>query len=273
MNAIKPNAKRVIAVAGCKGGTGKTLIAVNLALVLAEQGQRVVLMDGNLAVPDIGVSLGLDKHLDTSPMPPETEGMDSLLLSGPSGIKVLTPANELRWRERIEIGDTVHLINQMDALASSLDTLIVDTAPGMAPDTATLVQAAGEIIIVLNQDLVSLEDAVKQIRTLYHEFKVHRFRVVVNAVSSRRCGSRQFELLQDHLNDEKQIVLSYLGSIPFDKSVGESLSQQAALVKMSPQCRAAKAFRRLGQMVTALPVSEPGGRIEFFMPTRIRERV
>ena len=273
MNAINPNAKRVIAVAGCKGGTGKTLIAVNLALVLAEQGQRVVLMDGNLAVPDVGVSLGLDKDLDVSTVSPAAEGMDSLLLSGPSGIKVLSPASENGWRDRIEIRDTVHLINQMDVLASSLDTLIIDTAPGLAPDTATLVQAAGEIIIVLNQDLVSLEDAVRQIRMLYHEFKVHSFRVVVNAVSSRRFGAKQFELLQDHLNDEKQIVLSYLGSIPFDKSVSESLSQQAALVQMSPQCRAAKALRRLGQLVTALPVPEPGGRIEFFMPTRIRERV
>ena len=273
MRLIQKNPKRVIAVAGCKGGTGKTLIAVNLALVLAEQGQRVVLMDGNLAVPDVGVSLGLDKELDVNSVSPVAESMDSLLLSGPSGIKVLSPANEHRWRERIEIADTVHLINQMDALASSLDTLIIDTAPSMAPDTATLVQAAGEIIIVLNQDLVSLEDAVRQIRMLYHEFKVYSFRIVVNAVSSRRYGTAQFKLLQDHLNDEKQIVLSYLGSIPFDKSVSESLNQQAALVKMSPQSRAAKALRRLGQLVTALPVPEPGGRIEFFMPTRIRERV
>ena len=273
MDAINPTAKRVIAVAGCKGGIGKTLIAVNLALALAGRGQRVVLMDGNLSVPDVGISLGLDKKLDVSSLSFDAQGMDSLMLSGPSGIKVLTPANDDDWRESIQIGDTVQLINQMDELASSLDTLIIDTAPGLAPDTMTLVQAAAEILIVLNQELVSLADAVKQIKTLYHVFNVHRFCIVVNAVSSRRCGARQFEQLQHHLNDENQIVLSYLGSIPFDKSVSEALSQQTALIKMSPQCRAAKAFQKLGHMVSALPVPEPRGRIEFFMPTRIRERV
>lgn len=273
MEAIQSKAKRVIAVAGCKGGIGKTLIAVNLALALAEQGQRVVLMDGNLAVPDVGITLGLDKQLDVSSLSFDAAGMDSLLLSGPSGLKVLTPANDDGWRKSIEIGDTVQLINQMDALASSLDTLVIDTAPGLAPDTVTLIQAAAEILIILNQEMVSLLDAVRQIKTLNQVFNVHRFCVVVNSVSSRRSGARQFEQLLDLLNDENQIVLSYLGSVPFDKSVNEALSQQTPLLTMSPGSRAAKAFQKLGQLVTAMPVPEPVGRIEFFMPTRIRERV
>ncbi len=273
MESENSTTKRVIAVAGCKGGVGKTLIAVNLALALAKLGQRVVLMDGNLGVPDVGISLGLDKKLDISALSPDMEGMDSLLLSGPQGVKILTPANDDGWRESIQIGDTVQLINKMDTLESSLDTLIIDTAPGLSPDNVTLIQAAAEILIVLNQEVVSLMDAAKLIRTLYHVFNVHRFCVVVNAVSSRRCGARQFEKLLDELNDENQIVLSYLGAIPFDKAVNEALTLQTALLRMNSQCRAGRAFQRLGDLVSAMPVPKPRGRIEFFMPTRIRERV
>ncbi|OED41406.1 hypothetical protein ACH42_14155 [Endozoicomonas sp. (ex Bugula neritina AB1)] len=273
MESKNPTTKRVIAVAGCKGGVGKTLIAVNLALALAERGERVMIMDGNMAVPDVGISLGLDKHLDVSALSPDMEDMDSLLLSGPQGVKILTPANDDGWRDSIQVGDTVQLINRMDKLAPSLDTLIIDTAPGLAPDNVTLIQAAAEVLIVLNQEVVSLLDAAKLIRTLYRVFNVHRFCVVANAVSSRRCGAKQFEKLLDQLNDENQVVLSYLGAIPFDKVVSEALTQQTALLRMNNHCRAAKAFHRLGNLVSAMPIPEPRGRIEFFMPTRIRERV
>ncbi len=265
--------KRVIAVASSKGGVGKTLVAVNLALALAEQGERVVLMDGNLAVPDVGIALGLDSKLDINEWSLDCESDTGLLLSGPSGIKILTPALDYEWRECIETGDTVRLIDRLEVLATSLDTLIIDTAPGLAPDNVTMIQAASEVVIVINQEMMSLIDGAKLIRLLYRVFGVFRFCILVNSVSSRRSGAQQFEKLQKDLSDEKQVVLSYLGSIPLDKAVPESLTQQVALLKLYPECRAARAFQRLGQLVSALPVPEPRGRIEFFLPTRTSERV
>lgn len=286
MNAMDANTKRVIAVAGCKGGVGKTVVAVNLALALAKLGQRVMLMDGNLAVPDVGITLGLEKPLDIGDLSSglrnvdkwsqehsDDNSQDGVVLEGPSGIKVYAPASQDQWRECIQINDAVQLIAKMDALAPSLDTLIVDTAPGLAPDNVTLIQAATEVLIIVNQEVVSLMDTVKQIRLLYRVFNVHQFYIVVNAASSRRCGSKQFEKLQNHLNDEKQIVLSYLGSIPFDKAVNEALAMQSALLTVNPECRASRAFHRLGHQIASIPVPEPRGRIEFFLPTRIRERV
>lgn len=280
--------KRVIAVSGCKGGVGKTVVAVNLALAMAKLGQRVVLMDGNLSVPDVEFTLGMNEEglkeqlssdfifsspaegeFATSSLGHQQKG----LLDGPSGVRVFTPAAQGDWKDSIQIIQAVELIQDMDDLASDLDTLIIDTAPGLAPDNVTLIQAATEVVVVVSQEDVSVIDAVRQIRLLYRVFNVHQFYIVVNLVSSRRGGAKQFEKLQEYLKDDKQIVLSYLGAIPHDKTVSEAILQQSALLTVSNDCRAARAFHRIGHQLAKLPVPEPKGRIEFFLPGRIKERI
>ncbi|WP_263080326.1 P-loop NTPase [Endozoicomonas sp. Mp262] len=265
--------KRVIAVAGCKGGVGKTFVSVNLALALSELGQRVVLMDGNLSVPDVGTTLGLDFNSSLSTPENNSSFWDGEILSGPSGLTVLAPASGPMWRQSIGINDTVKMISKLEQLASSLDTLIIDTAPGMAPDNVTLIQAAGEILIVTNQDILSLLDAARLIRLLNRIYEVRRFGIVVNAVTSKKTGSGQFERLQNILREDSQIILSYLGSIPFDKAVPEALNHQQALLERSPDCRASRAFQRLAHQVKAVPAPMPRGSIEIFMPTRVKEGV
>ena len=280
--------KRVIAVSGCKGGVGKTVVAVNLALALAKLGQRVVLMDGNLSVPDVEFTLGMNKDglkgQSSSDLIFSSSAEGELvseapshqqkgLLDGPSGVRVFIPAAQGDWKDSIQIIQAVELIQDMDDLASDLDTLIIDTAPGLAPDNVTLIQAATEVVVVVSPEDVSVIDAVRQIRLLNRVFNVHQFYIVVNLVSSRRGGAKQFEKLQEYLKDDKQIVLSYLGAIPHDKTVSEAVLKQSALLTVSNDCRAARAFHRIGHQLSKLPVPEPKGRIEFFLPGRIKERI
>lgn len=280
--------KRVIAVSGCKGGVGKTVVAVNIALALAKLGQRVVLMDGNLSVPDIELILGVDGNGPGFPLSFDSsfssivndefanEVADSQqdgLLNGPSGVKVFTPAIQGDWKDAFRIIQAVELIQGMDDLSSNLDTLIVDTAPGLAPENMALIQAATDVIVVISQEDVSVVDAVRQIRLLHRVFNVHQFHIVVNLVSSRRCGAMQFEKLQGHLENDKHIVLCYLGAIPYDKAVSEAVLKQSALLIESNDCRAARAFHRIGHLLLKLPIPGPKGRIEFFLPGRIKERI
>ena len=274
--------KRVIAVSGCKGGVGKTVVAVNLALVMSQFGQRVVLMDGNLDAPGVGFSLGLQRvgssqaSCETSfSVPADVPGKKVQcegLVDGPGGIRIFTP-EEKRWNDHVQITQAVELIQGMDRLASDLDTLIIDTAPGLAPENITLIQAATDVIVVINQEDVSVVDAARQIRLLHKVYQVQQFHVVVNLVSSRRSGARQFEQLQHSLKDNKWIVLSYLGAIPFDKTVSEAVSRQSAAMTVNEDCRAARAFHRIGHQLAKIPVPEPRGRIEFFLPERIKERI
>ena len=268
--------KRVIAISGCKGGVGKTVVATNLALAMSKQGQRVVLLDGNLDAPGVGFSLGLNTVRTPQSSQASSEASFSLscegLVDGPGGIKVFTPGAKA-WNDSVQTTQAVALIQGMDSLASGLDTLIVDTAPGLAPDNITLIQAAADVVVVISQEDVSVIDAVRQIRLLHQVYHVQQFYVVVNLVNSRRGGARQFEQLQQLLKDDKWIVLSYLGAVPFDKTVSEAVGRQLAAMTINDDCRAARAFHRIGHQLAKIPVPEPKGRIEFFLSDRIKERV
>ncbi|MFN5553058.1 MAG: AAA family ATPase, partial [Hyphomonadaceae bacterium] len=54
---------RIVAVASGKGGVGKTFIAVSLARSLAEQGERVLLVDGDLGLSNVDIQLGVQPDL------------------------------------------------------------------------------------------------------------------------------------------------------------------------------------------------------------------
>lgn len=282
MRTMTQEMKRVIAVSGCKGGVGKTVVAVNLALVISKLGQRVVLMDGNLDAPGVGFSLG--SHLtgssqatsETSFSAPAVVESKKVqcegLTDGPGGIRIFTPG-EKSWSDRVQIAQAVELIQGMDGLAPGLDSLIIDTAPGLAPENITLIQAATDVVVVINQEDISVVDAARQIRLLHRVYHIQQFHVVVNLVSSRRGGTKQFEQLQQSLEDNKWIVLNYLGAIPFDKSVSEAAARQSAVMIFNEECRAARAFHRIGHQLAKIPVPEPKGRIEFFLPERIKERI
>ncbi len=267
--------KRVIAVSGCKGGVGKTVVATNLALAMGQLGQRVVLMDGNLDVPGVGFSLGLNTVDTSQSNQRSSEASFSLpckgLIDGPGGIRVFTPGPEV-WSHRRQTTQAVALIQGMDDLSSGLDTLVVDTAPGLAPHNMMLIQAATDVVVVISQEDVSVVDAARQIRLLHQLHHVQQFYVVVNLVSSKRSGARQFEQLQQRLKDDKWIVLNYLGVVPFDKTVSEAAGRQSAAMIINDDCRAARAFHRIAHQLAKIPVPEPKGRIEFFLPDRIKER-
>ena len=90
-------------------------------MALSKLGQRVVLMDGNLSVPDVGPALGLDNTVGAEGREHTSQQWEGKILQGPSGVTVLTPANGAVWRQSIEINDSVRLINKLEELASSLE--------------------------------------------------------------------------------------------------------------------------------------------------------
>ena len=83
---------RIVAVLGPKGGTGKTLTSTNLAVVLAQRGQRVILIDLDLQFGDVGLTLGL---------PPDTRSTTSRWRAARSMRTRSTRTSSTTPRERV----------------------------------------------------------------------------------------------------------------------------------------------------------------------------
>ncbi len=125
-DALVPGVKHIIAISSGKGGVGKSTVATNLAVALAQSGATVGLMDADIYGPNIPLMMGV---ID----PPEKEG-DKLKPAEAHGVKIISMAffvpedTAVVWR-----GPMVHTAIQQffrDVLWGELDYLLIDLPPG-----------------------------------------------------------------------------------------------------------------------------------------------
>ena len=161
-----PFVKNIIAVASVKGGVGKSTVAVNLAIALAQKGAKVGLVDADIYGPSAPVMLGL---ANDRPFVKDIGGKTYMVPIEQYGIKVLSigfmvdPAQAVVWRGPMASKALSQLFS--DADWGELDYMIVDLPPGTGDIHLTLVQevpVSGAVIVSTPQE-VALADARKGI--------------------------------------------------------------------------------------------------------------
>lgn len=155
-----PNLGTVIAISSGKGGVGKSTVATNLAVALAQHGARVGLMDADIYGPNIPRMMGISKPLqvdaDAKIIPLEAHGIK--LVSIGFLIERDQPAI---WRGPIIMKVITQFLR--DVNWGQLDFLLVDMPPGTGDAQLSLVQAthvSGAVIVTTPQD-VAAGDALR----------------------------------------------------------------------------------------------------------------
>ena len=224
-----PHIKNLIAVASGKGGVGKSMVAVNLALALHKQGLKVGLLDLDIYGPSVPALLNLQEvpqkekgHL----VPLQYHGMPVLSMGF-----LIPPEKAVIWRGPL-IQKTVSQF-LVETAWPDLDILILDTPPGTGDVHLSLAQSvplSGAIVVSTPQKLAIL-DARKSIE-MFETLQIPVLGVVEN-MSTYTCSacdavtplfdSKSFKELQQ----EKMIPL--LAQIPFDQNLQQSAEKGTPL--------------------------------------------
>ena len=147
--------KKIIAVASGKGGVGKSTTAVNLAIGLHQEGQRVGLLDADIYGPSIAMMLGVPENTRPQAVdekyfkPVEAHGLLTMSMA-----YLVTDKTPMAWRGPMAAGALQQLLQQ--TAWGDLDVLVVDMPPGTGDIQLTLsqkAQVAGAIIVTTPQDL------------------------------------------------------------------------------------------------------------------------
>jgi ATP-binding protein involved in chromosome partitioning len=163
---VLPEVKNIIAVASGKGGVGKSTVAANLALVLAQKGNKVGLMDADIYGPSVPMMFGLRGE---SPEMVEVNGKGKILPLEKYGIKVMSIGFLVDERQAViwrgPIASTAIRQFVTDVHWGELDYLVIDMPPGTGDIHLTLLQivpVTGAVIVTTPQE-VALADAKKGI--------------------------------------------------------------------------------------------------------------
>ncbi len=257
---------QTIAVAGGKGGTGKSTVAVNLSVAMALAGHDVILLDADFGLSNVECLLDLQSRFNLSHvMKGECELRDTLL-AGPGGIRVVPGANGALEMVRMSQIQHAGLIAMFSEVAGGADTLIIDIASGLSDSVLSYSRAAREVIVVICDDPTSIHDAFGLIRVLSESCQIDRFRILVNQTVSTHQGLDLYGALVRIVDRHLDVLLDYCGSIPFDPQLKKSISRQRPVVEAYPRSPSALAFGRLASRVKRWPQPRhPGGHVEFFV--------
>ncbi len=261
-----PRPVRVIAVASGKGGVGKTNVSANLALALQMAGEQVLLMDADLGLANVDVLFGLQPMFHLGHVLEGRCSLNDALVQGPSGLTIVPAASGLKQMASLSHAEHVGLIRAFSELARPIDTLIVDTAAGIADSVTTFCRAAQEVLIVANNEPASLTDAYALIKVLSRDHGIHRAHVIANMIRSAADGYEMFEHLRRVSERFLDVHLNYLGGVPYDEYLQRAIRRQTAVVEAYPSAQSSVAFRNLAATVRKWPPPEGArGHVEFFV--------
>ncbi|MDH5354508.1 MAG: MinD/ParA family protein [Gammaproteobacteria bacterium] len=257
---------RVIAVTSGKGGVGKSNVAVNLAVTLAQSGERVMVMDADMGLANIDVLLGLSPGMNLSHVINSECSLEDTILDGPSGIKIIPASSGVAAMSDLTPAQNAGVIRSFSELTVPVDTLIIDTAAGLSDSVVSYTRASREIIIVVCDEPASITDAYAMIKVLNRDYDIHRFHVLANQAHGIQQGRELYNKLARVSEKYLDVALNFLGTIPYDECLKKAVQKQKSVVESFPRSPSAMAFRQIAKKAQQWPVPKHmEGHLEFFI--------
>lgn len=266
-----PKPVQVIAVTSGKGGVGKTNVSVNLALALADNGKKVLLMDADLGLANVDVMLGLRPVYNLSHVIQGERTLEEVIVDGPGGVKIIPAASGIKHMAELTPMENAGLIRAFSELSYDVDVLIIDTAAGISDSVVAFAKASQEVIVVVCDEPASLTDAYAMIKVLNKDYGVQRFRVLTNMTHSAQEARELFQKLSAVTDRYLDATLISMGNIPYDDYLRKAIKKQKPVVGAYPRSRSAMAFKNLAQAADKWPRPDAAaGHLEFFVERLIR---
>lgn len=253
MAATLARIKNRLLVFSGKGGVGKTTVAANLAVVLAQKGMDVGLLDVDIHGPNLAKMLGVEGRrmsaLGENRIIPVSLNNNLKLVS--MSFLLASPDLAVIWRGPLKM----HAIRQFlsDVEWGDLDWLVVDSPPGTGDEplsVAQLIPATGAIIVTTPQE-VSLLDSRKAISFA----KKLNLRVVgiienMSGLMCPHCGER-IDLFKEGGGERaaKELGVPFLGRIPINPNIVEAGDIGKPFVLSHPESEASKAFKQIVERI------------------------
>lgn len=240
-----------IAVTGSKGGVGKSVLAVNLAVHLGRWGRKVVLVDGDLGLASLDVLLGLLPERNVEHLLCGEASLAEILLDGPTGVRLLPAASGVPDLARLERGARARLLSALGEVSKGADVLLVDTGAGLGGPGLALQLAASRVVVVTTPEPTSLVDAYASLKVLWANDPQKPADLVVNAALDEADAARAHAQVARACRHFLGREPGFLGSVLHDSKVAESVRRQRAVAEIFPTSRASRATERLAMRIVA----------------------
>jgi pilus assembly protein CpaE len=237
---------RVVSVFCTKGGTGKSVVAINLAVALAKRTiQPVVLVDADLQFGDVALMLQLQPTHTIAEAVQAGDRLDGTLLENlllrhqPSGLLVLAAPTEPSSADQIGRADLSRIL---DILRERCAYVVVDTSANFAEVTLAALESSDDILVMAGLDVMSLKSARIGLQTMrVLDIPFSRVKFVLNRANTR-VGLTEADA-------ERALQLKVDVALPSDIMVAESVNRGVPVVTSAPRSKFAKSIDNLADLL------------------------
>lgn len=219
---------KVIGVISIKGGVGKTTVVSNLGAVLAGQfGKKVLLVDGNMTAPNLGLHLGvLDSAKTLHDVIYDHVPITDAVLKSSYGFDILPSALAPRKNQQKRI-NPYKLHNRLLRIRGDYDFIVIDSSPNLNDEMLSAMIASDELVVVTSPDYPTLSCTM-------HAIKVAKERKTpINGLVLNKVRNRKFELSVKDI--EAATGVPVLSVIDDDVKVLEALSKTTPASLAAPK--------------------------------------
>jgi len=236
---------RVVCVASGKGGTGKSILASNLASRRAERGERVLLVDFDAGLANAHLLLGLSPTYDLGHVAAGTVRLDEALVEGPHGLFLLSggvgrPALADPGRRDLD-----RLFRALRPAEDDFDLIVVDHGAGMGFGTVAHLAATSTLILVTSHEVTGLSDAYALYKRAITVNPTIRVGMVVNRAPDEPTATAAWTRFREACQRFLRTQPEWIGFVPADPAVARSVEYRVPVTTSAPDSAAARAFERV----------------------------
>lgn len=240
----------VVVVVTGRGGAGKTTTTANLSSYLAMKDYRVLAIDGDLYLPNLGFHFGIEnvKYTVHSLLKdPNIEPEWAIYKHPHTGVYVMPGSSNLH--DVIGISPR-RLVEVLERVKSRYGVIFVDSPTGIPFDTLPTFEIAGYQIIVVEIERSPIYSFETMVKNEVEKLKVigEKYRLQIGVVLNK---VREAEDVVEHIIEavEEDLNVPVLGWVPLDPEVPEAVNAGIPVVRYNPKSDAALAFADVGEVL------------------------
>jgi flagellar biosynthesis protein FlhG len=251
---------RIITIASGKGGVGKTNVAVNMALVYARLGKKVVIMDADLGMANIHVMLNMVPKWTLYNVIRRQKTMKEIMMDTGYGISLVAGASGFSKIANLDEAERQNFIQELYTL-SSADVIIIDTSAGVSSNVLDFVAAADDAVIITTPEPTAITDAYGIIKIIATELDNLNMglKLVVNRVHSVAEGKKVADRMINIAGQFLNIKVDYLGFIYDDAMVSQAVLRQKPFMAIDIRCKASLCVQHIVGRLEKSEFKESGG--------------
>lgn len=235
----------MVCIASGKGGTGKSVLATNLASLRAERGERTLLLDFDAGLANAHLLLGLAPQYDLGHVLSGRVPVDEAIVEGEERLFLLSGGVGRHALANPTRRELERLFRSLRPIEDQYDLILIDHGAGMGYGTVAHLAATSTLILVTSHEITGLSDAY----ALYKRALMVNPHIRVGLIVNRAPNVEAAEAAWDRLRSACQKFLvaqpEWIGWVPADEAVSSSIDKRVPVSLSEPESAAGRAIRAI----------------------------